>query len=137
MTRVRGLRLWQHHEKVEPHIVAEIRRHVDVPAITVPRANDDVLQRKAVRAEYVAGVVDDRRLWPSHSGIEDVHRSRRDERNLRPTVGVCRHPGWGWRLRLLAVAEQLDDRLANSFDPQASRPQHFCRDASILAEQTE
>src|SRR6516225_10667460 len=101
MTRGRVLCLWQHHEKVEPHIVAKIRRHVDVPAIAVPRANDDVLQGEAVRAEYVARVVDDRRLWPLHSGIEDVYRSRRDERDPRPIVSICRRRRWTWRLRLL------------------------------------
>ena len=132
-----GLLLWQHHEEVEPRIVAESRCDVDVPAIPFPRANDDVLQREAVRAENSARMVDGRLLWRPHTGIEDVHRSRRDERNLRPLVGVCRRRRWAWRFRLLAAAKQLDDRLTDGFDPQASCRQHFGRDAALLAQQPE
>jgi hypothetical protein len=38
---------------------------------------------------------------------------------------------------LLAVAQQLDDRLTGSFDPQASCRQHVGRDAALLAQQPE
>src|SRR4030095_15620609 len=69
--RRHGLLLRQHHEKVESRLVAESRCEVDVPAIPLPRANDDVLQRKAVRAESIARMVDARLLWRPHTGIED------------------------------------------------------------------
>src|SRR5688500_14927206 len=38
--RCHVLLLRQHHEEVEPRIVAELRCDVDVPAIPLPRAND-------------------------------------------------------------------------------------------------
>jgi hypothetical protein len=82
-------------------------------------------------------MVDDRLLGRPHAGMEDVHRSRRDERDLRPLVGVCRRRRRAWRFRLLAAAERFDDRLTDGFDPHASCRQHVGRDAALLAQQSE
>ena len=47
-----GLLLRKHNQEVEPRDVDELRRDVDVPAISLPGANDDVLQSEAVCAEH-------------------------------------------------------------------------------------
>jgi hypothetical protein len=69
--------------------------------------------------------------------MQDMHHARGDERDPRPLVRICRRPRWARRFRLLAVTEQLDDRLPDGFDFHASRSEHFRRDAVLLVQQPE
>ena len=53
------------------------------------------------------------------------------------SVGVRRRRRRAWQFRPIAAPRQLDDRLADGLDRQASCRQHFGRDAALLAQQSE